>query len=63
MKDSPKSGLDYIAQYNREKTSSVNVRLFPADDDIARHLDSIREPKATYIKRLIREDMDRTRKD
>lgn len=52
-------GIARIAQYNKDNTTSVNLRLFPSDEDIRQHLDALDEPKASYIKRLIREDMEK----
>lgn len=53
-----KNDLAYISKYNRENTVSVNVRMsIKKDADILQRLDAIDEPKAAYIKRLIREDM------
>ena len=49
----------------REKIEQLRVDLFPTDQDV---IDRIAErvangePKATYIKRLIREDIQRIRK-
>ena len=37
----------------------IEVKLYPADADIAEHISELDEPRATYIKRLIREDMAR----
>ena len=51
-----------IAIYQSENTSTVNIRLFPSDNDIKKHLEEIEEPKATYIKRLIRDDMRKSKK-
>lgn len=41
----------------RKKVVPLQVELYPTDKDIIEWLSSINEPKATYIKRLIREDM------
>ena len=41
----------------RKKITELRVELYPTDEDIKEHLDNLQEPKATYIKRLIREDM------
>lgn len=46
----------------REKIEELRVELYPTDEDIKKRLAEQREagvPKATYIKRLIREDMQR----
>lgn len=56
----PQSARNRAAsKYRKDKVKQVVVRLYPADADIEEHLDSIDEPRATYIKRLIREDMER----
>jgi hypothetical protein len=47
------------AKYRKANVTRFEVKLYPADSDIARHLKDIDEPRATYIKRLIREDMAR----
>ena len=53
-----KNDYKYIGQYLKENTVSVNVRMsVKSDADILQRLEEIDEPKATYIKRLIREDM------
>lgn len=53
-----KNDLAYITKYNRENTVSVNIRMsIKTDADILQRLDALDEPKAAYIKRLIREDM------
>lgn len=51
---------DRVARANyRKKVEELRVELYPTDDDIkARIAERIAagEPKATYVKRLIRED-------
>lgn len=46
------------AKYNREKTAQRVVRFPPNERDLLAHLDT-QPNKAGYIKRLIREDMER----
>ncbi|MEF2855826.1 hypothetical protein ACTQY8_05470 [Collinsella bouchesdurhonensis] len=46
------------AKYNREKVTQKVVRFYPADADILRHAER-QGAFATYVKRLIREDMER----
>lgn len=41
----------------RKKVEKVQFDLYPTDEDIKKRLEEIDEPKATYIKRLIREDI------
>jgi hypothetical protein len=41
----------------RKKVEKVQFDLYPTDGDIKKRLEEIDEPKATYIKRLIREDI------
>lgn len=41
----------------RKKVTEVRIELYPTDEDIKEHLKNLKEPKATYIKRLIREDI------
>lgn len=43
----------------RKKIEKVQFDLYPTDKDIKKRLEEIDEPKATYIKRLIREDIKR----
>ena len=48
----------------RKKIVELRVELFPTDEDIKTRLAEISEsgePKATYIKRLIREDIERNK--
>ena len=50
--------LAYVAQYDRANRVAVSVQLNRTHDaDILDHLDTIEEPRAAYIKRLIREDI------
>ena len=44
----------------RKKITKLTIELYPTDEDIKERLAEISEPKATYIKRLIREDIKRT---
>lgn len=46
------------ANYKR-KIVSLRVELYPTDQDIKSKLEQLTEPKSTYIKRLIREDIDK----
>ncbi|AJC11713.1 hypothetical protein JI75_02525 [Berryella intestinalis] len=46
------------AKYAREKTKTITLRLYPGDADILEHLGT-QENKQGYLKRLIREDMER----
>ena len=46
------------AKYNREKMVQRVVRFSPNERDLLEHLD-MQPNKAGYIKRLIREDMER----
>ncbi len=50
------------AKYRREKVSTLQIDLYQTDEDIKTHLSQLQEPKATYIKRLIREDIARGNK-
>lgn len=45
-------------RYKAEKTKQAVVRFYPAESEIYEHLQA-QPNKAGYIKRLIREDMDR----
>lgn len=41
----------------RKKVTELRIELYPTDEDIKKHIENLKEPKATYIKRLIREDI------
>lgn len=43
----------------KSKIEELRVELYPTDADIKAHLRALNIPKATYIKRLIRNDMNR----
>lgn len=46
----------------KEKVTELRVELYPTDEDIKEHIDkqvAAGTPKATYVKRLIREDIKR----
>lgn len=43
----------------RKKITELRIELYPTDEDIKKHLEDLKEPKATYIKRLIREDINK----
>lgn len=46
----------------RSKIVTLNVELYPTDEDIKNRIAErlqAGEPKATYIKRLVREDIER----
>lgn len=49
----------------KKKVERVYIELYPTDEDIKDRLNSrfsnFGEPKTTYIKRLIREDIERDR--
>lgn len=44
----------------RKKITELRIELYPTDEDIKQHINNLQEPKATYIKRLIREDISKT---
>lgn len=56
------NNIKYIAKYQKENTTQVNIRLSKKYDiDVIDMLDSLEdEGKSTYIKKLIREDIKRT---
>ena len=43
----------------RKKVERLQIELYPTEGDIKQRLAEIQEPKAAYIKRLIREDIAR----
>ena len=45
-------------KYRKEKTKQLAMRFYPDDMDLWEHLES-QDNKAAYIKRLIREDLER----
>jgi S-adenosylmethionine:tRNA-ribosyltransferase-isomerase (queuine synthetase) len=53
--------ISYITRYQKANTTQINVRLSKKyDADIINWLNSLGDlGKATYIKKLIREDMER----
>lgn len=62
IKDSNRVGR---ANY-KKKVQELRVELYPTDEDIKAHLaerQEAGEPKATYIKRLIREDIARKKSE
>ena len=55
------NNIQYIAKYQKEYTTQVNIRLSKKyDADVIEKLYNLgNDGKATYIKRLIREDIAR----
>ena len=54
--------ITYITKYQKENTTQINLRLSKKyDEDIIYALDGLDEGKATYIKQLIRKDMERAK--
>ncbi|MBR2388182.1 MAG: hypothetical protein IKB02_05370 [Clostridia bacterium] len=47
----------------RKKVERFQIELYPTDKDIKQRLEEIQEPKTTYIKRLIREDIKKEKGD
>lgn len=47
----------------RKKVEKLQIELYPTDNDIKERFKEINEPKATYIKRLIREDIKKVQGD
>ena len=47
------------ARYRKQSTHQLAMRFFPADEELWQRLCSMPEGKAAYIRRLIREDMER----
>lgn len=43
----------------RKKVTPLRIELYPTDKDILEWLAQLDEPKATYVKRLIRKDMEK----
>lgn len=41
----------------RKKVERLQIDLYPTEEDIKKRLAEIQEPKAAYIKRLIRDDI------
>lgn len=48
------------AKYQKHNVTRKAVPLYPTDSDLKEWLESRDEPFATYVKRLIREDMARS---
>ena len=55
------NNIQYIAKYQKEYTTQVNIRLSKKyDADVIEKLNNLgNDGKATFIKRLIREDIAR----
>lgn len=55
------NNIQYIAKYQKEYTTQVNIRLSKKyDADVIEKLNNLgNDGKATYIKRLIRDDIAR----
>ena len=49
------------ARYKKQSTHQLSMRFFPADEELWKRLCSMPEGKAAYMRRLIREDMERSR--
>lgn len=47
-----------VAKYNKEKTKVFQLRFYPTDMDMYDHIQA-QPNKQGYVKRLIREDMER----
>lgn len=41
----------------KQKVKKMLLEFYPTETDIIEHLDNLDQPKQTYIKNLIREDM------
>ena len=41
------------------KVKRIYIELYPPDEDIKYKLNELQEPTATYIKRLIRQDLNK----
>lgn len=54
-----RTGYAAQSKYINEKCVKMTFTFSPADADILNRIDTITESKAGYIKRLIREDMER----
>lgn len=50
------------ARYKKQKTHQFSMRFFPADSELWERLCSMPEGKAAYVRRLIREDLERDRR-
>lgn len=44
-------------QKYKAKVKKMLLEFYPTDTDIIEHLDNLDQPKQTYIKKLIRDDM------
>lgn len=54
----PIKDTDRKARKNyQKKVVRIGIDLYPTDEDIKQRFEAINEPKTTYIKRLIREDI------
>ena len=48
------------ARYRKQSTHQLAMRFFPTDEELWQRLCSMPEGKAAYVRRLIREDMERS---
>lgn len=48
------------ARYRKQSTHQLSMRFFPADEELWQRLCSMPEGKAAYVRRLIREDIERS---
>lgn len=49
------------ARYEKESVTQKKLAFYPSERDLLEWVDGCGEPFATYVKRLIREDMERRR--
>ena len=57
-----KAQRDATRRYRKQSTHQLSMRFFPADNELWERLNSMPEGKAAYIRRLIREDLERDRR-
>ena len=48
------------SRYRKASTHQLSMRFFPADEELWRRLCPMPEGKAAYVRRLIREDIERS---
>ena len=56
-------GVKNMKSYKKKyklKIKRIYIELYPPDEDIKNKLNELKEPTATYIKRLIRQDLKRS---
>ena len=60
MGEKMKREMNKAKRNYKKKIRRIYIELYPPDEDIKNKLNELNEPTATYIKRLIRQDLKRS---